>query len=297
MKFKISPEINKYLNNILNDNKMSKKNKESNLLFSSLETENDYNSLSLYRKKQKNLKFFEKFKKLAIFVFPYILSLIFFVLFLSKRSQYESINTKYNELNLKVLDHIFSPYHSDLVTSLSQLSIIKKMIRKSAGYSSNISLRLVYKASVHGDTASSFHKKLEGFEKYVIIIKDDRDNIFGGFTSKNFDFLKLVGLTMDTEIQDDKAFLFSLTLGEMYTLVEGKEVCAVQGDEDFGPIFGNDGDIWVVDNFFSKNSFSRFPSSYTLEGKDKQSIKYRFTQGREKFLIKELEAFQVYIKE
>ena len=276
---------------------MSKKNKESNSYFSSLETENDYNYLSLSRKNPKNLQIFEKIKKIGIFVFPYILSFIFFFLFLSKRSQYETINTKYNELNLKVLDQIFSPYHSDLLTSLSQLSAIKKMIRKSAGYDNNISLRLVYKATVHGDTARSFHEKLENSEKYVIIIKDDQNNIFGGFTSKNFDFQKLVGFTMNTEIKDEKAFLFSLTLGEMYTLVDGKEICAVQGDEEFGPIFGNDGDICVMDNFFTKESYSRFPSSYTLEGKDKESIKYRFTQGREKFLIKELEAFQIYVKE
>ena len=48
------------------------------------------------------------------------------------------------------------------------------------------------------------------------------DILFGGFTSKSFKPLQLVGFTVSNEIEDNFAFLFSLSQNEMYTNIKGK---------------------------------------------------------------------------
>ena len=49
------------------------------------------------------------------------------------------------------------------------------MIRKSIGIDKSVSLRLIYKASVHGGTAKDFHKIVTGRNSYIVLIKDDID--------------------------------------------------------------------------------------------------------------------------
>ena len=44
----------------------------------------------------------------------------------------------------------------------------------------------------------------------------------------------------------------------------------------------------------SKESYSKFPGSYTMEGKDKEEIQFRLTGGKETFLVKEMEMYEVY---
>lgn len=43
---------------------------------------------------------------------------------------------------------------------------------------------MYYKATRDGDF--TFHEKTDKWEGYIILIKDMKNNIFGGYTSKNF---------------------------------------------------------------------------------------------------------------
>ena len=234
---------------------------------------------------------FNKIKRYILLFLPYIISILFFSMFLSKNIQYNLISDKYTELNQKVLDQIFAPYHSDILSSLSQLSHLKRMIRSSIGVEKHVTMRLVYKATVHGDKAKEFHKSISDHKGYLIIINDDDNNLFGGFTSKSFKSLQLVGFTVSNEFEDKYAFLFSLSQNEIYQNVKGK--ITIQGDDDFGPVFGEE-DLIIKDEFMSKESYSKFPGSYTMEGKDKEEIQFRLTGGKETFLVKEMEMYEVY---
>ena len=111
--------------------------------FYSMSTSSDY---MLFKKRPKSST--TKVKSYMCTYLPYVFSLLFFLLFLSKHIQYNSIEHKYIELNQKVLDQIFAPYHSDIITSLGQLGLLKRMIRQSIGIDKSVSLRLIYKASL-----------------------------------------------------------------------------------------------------------------------------------------------------
>ena len=247
--------------------------------FYSMSTSSDY---MLFKKRPKSST--TKVKSYMCTYLPYVFSLLFFLLFLSKHIQYNSIEHKYIELNQKVLAQIFAPYHSDIITSLGQLGLLKRMIRQSIGIDKSVSLRLIYKASLHGGTAKDFHNIVTRRNSYIVLIKDDKDILFEGFTTKNFDSLYLMDVTLSYEIEDKEAFLFSLTNEEMYPVIKGKEKCSIQGDEEFGPIFGKEGDLWVVDDFLNKESHSAFPSSFNNE--DNIELLNRLTQGRQIFLLK-----------
>ena len=77
----------------------------------------------------------------------------------------------------------------------------------------------------------------------------------------------------------------------MYPVLKGKDQCSVQGDDEFGPIFGAEGDLWVVDDFLNKESHSKFPSSFNNE--ENIELLYRLTRGRQNFIIKEMEVYEV----
>ena len=269
---------------------MSTNTSTTNSAFYSLDM-SDSSSYRIFKKHPKSLSSTTKVKSYMGTYLPYLFALLFFLLFLSKNIQYNSIEHKYIELNQKVLDQIFSPYHSDIITSLGQLGLLKRMIRKSIGIDKSVSLRLIYKATVHGTTAKDFHRIVTGRNQYIVLIKDDLDTLFGGFTTKNFDSLFMMDVTIASEIPDKEAFLFSLTNEEMYPVLKGKDQCSVQGDDEFGPIFGAEGDLWVVDDFLNKESHSKFPSSFNNE--ENIELLNRLTQGRQNFIIKEMEVYEV----
>ena len=100
----------------------------------------------------------------------------------------------------------------------------------------------------------------------------------------------MMDVTIASEIQDKEAFLFSLSNEEMYPVLKGKDKCSVQRDNEF-PIFGAEGDLWVVDNFLNKESHSKFPSSCNNE--ENIELLNKLTQGRQNFLIKEMEVYEV----
>ena len=76
-------------------------------------------------------------------------------------------------------------------------------IKKSETYkNSNISFKLLYKALIDKDSASSFHNKVDNKGPILVIIKTNENRIIGGFSSKPWS-------SEDKYIEDDEAFLFS----------------------------------------------------------------------------------------
>ena len=248
--------------------------------------------IKLKREGQKIFKF--KIQKLLLI----FLTLTFFFLFLIVFILYLKKSYDYNKLEKKVLDHIFFPYHSDLISTLKILKKLKNWIKKityeKTGIKYNPSLRMYYKATIDGDYA--FHEKTDRWEGYILLIKDSKNNIFGGYTSKNFRPNKLLDVYYGSEKVDKTAFLFNLNKNEIYPIINDNANCHIYGDIEDGPVFGSyqNSDLSITSKFLSVKSFSEFPKSYNLNGKSniKKNI-LRLTNGQKRFLIKELEVYRV----
>ena len=232
-----------------------------------------------------------------------ILSLIFFILCIILVLFYTNKTKEYNKLEKKVMDFIFFPYHSDLIPSLIILkklkSYIKQIIYEKTGKKYQPYFKLYFKATIDGDI--SFHNKTDKYQGYIILIKDEYDNIFGGYTSKNFKGNSVLDIDYGTQKNDNTSFLFNLDKDEIYPVISSNSDKHIYADFEEGPIFGElvNGDLSIKKNFLSEKSFSNFPKNFNLNENKINNVnnKLRLTNGQKYFLIKELEAFRVILLE
>ena len=150
-----------------------------------------------------------------------------------------------------------------------------------------ISLELLYRASENSYDAEIFHEKCDNKGATVVIIENEYDEIYGGFTSVSWD--------INLESCDDpKSFLYSIK-PKLNTFElndkSGKDVITnYPGD---GPIFGTGSDLWICNNCNKSTSNGVNPSTYDfIKYKDLAGVKYRKTNS---FTIKDYEVFSVEI--
>ena len=210
-------------------------------------------------------------------VVPIIISIIFMFLSIYFLILYILKKRSYSKLESKVMDHIFHPYHSELIPNLQILKKIKKWIRtiifEKTGKDYQPSLRMCYKATKDGDYA--FHEKTDKWEGYILIMKDENNNIFGGYTSKNFKgHLITDDISYGYEKRDITSFLFNLNKNEVYPLIDNNLECNIYGDREDGPIFGSyqNSDLAVSYKFLTVPSHSEFPKNYNLNASNSWHI-------------------------
>ena len=181
---------------------------------------------------------------------------------------------------------------------------IKKRIEYSSlektGKEYKPTFKMYFKATIDGDI--SFHDKTDKWEGYILLIKDENDNIFGGYTSKNFKGNSILDVNYGSQKNDKISFLFNLNKDEIYPVIEPNSDKHIYGDIEEGPIFGEliDSDLKIKSRFLSDKSYSEFPKNYNLKGygnniNNNDNNKLRLTNGQKYFLIKELEAFRVIL--
>ncbi len=108
--------------------------------------------------------------KLLCLVCPYIIIIILLVLLYSLLSKMKQLDNQYNKLNKNVLEHIFSPYRTDIIESIEELSLLKHWIGTTVSDNKIITMKMVYKATKDGDEAGSFHQKTQEGTNYLILI-------------------------------------------------------------------------------------------------------------------------------
>ena len=189
----------------------------------------------------------------------FIFSIIIIIFYLKKVKEY-------NKLEKKVMDYIFFPYHSDLIPTLEVLKKLKKWIKEiileKTGKEFNPTFKMYFKATIDGDI--SFHDKTDKWDGYILLIKDENENIFGGYTSKNFKGNLALDIGYGAHKNDNMSFLFNLDKEEIYPVVELNSDNHIYGDVEEGPIFGEiiNGDLMIKSRFLSVKSFSNFPKSF-----------------------------------
>ena len=142
--------------------------------------------------------------------------------------------------------------------------------------------RLICKASRDGDSAIKFHNICDKYSNLIILIKTTEGVSFGGFTSNNFSCTSHLK-------RDNNAFLFSLEFMKIFKILPNNY--AIYCYDITGPFFSK-GSLFVPNSFFTKYGKT------SINGGPFQFEKnYELNNGNEKFLIKELEVFQVKINE
>ena len=167
---------------------------------------------------------------------------------------------------------------SDIINLLDEEVLIGDAISNSP----QKKYRLIYKASRDGDSANKFHYMCDKYSNLIILIKTNKGSRFGGFTSSKFRSTSHLKF-------DNNAFLFSLDLMKVFNILPGNY--AIYCYDNTGPCFSK-GSLYVPNSFFTKYGKTRIAGGPFQFKKD-----YELNNGKEKFLIKELEVFQVKINE
>jgi len=145
-----------------------------------------------------------------------------------------------------------------------------------------LSLKLLWKGTMDGFSASTFHNKCDNQGATVTIILSDLDYIFGGFTTKSW-----VG---NGPVYDPEAFIFSLTHKTKLSK-QRSTFCSIYCRADYGPIFGGGNEINICDNCnIYNNSHSKGNHTYDLpEGVGDKT----YLAGAYKFRVRDIEVYSV----
>ena len=123
-----------------------------------------------------------------------------------------------------------------------------------------INFELIYKAKIDGDKAKTFHNNVDGKGPLIILVKTSNDIIIGGYTSKAWS-------SSNNFMKDSDAFLFSLTKQKKYKIKNSDYAC-LHLEKD-GPCFGNIGELKIVDNCFTEDSWvNNYSQSYHIDKKN-----------------------------
>ena len=212
-------------------------------------------------------------------------------------------NTNYEFRICSFYEDLFSPW-TDIqkvqTITLVDTAILKddkkknEFILKLLEWSGFKSMELLYRGSRDGMNESSFHKNCDGKENTITLIQNDKGCIFGGFASLQW------GKSGEWKNVPD-CFIF--TLRNIYgtepkKFPSKKKGCEVGHFNGYGPLFGDNGDIYFYSNFQddgNRSPYSRFPISYEdVLGKGKSIFTGDNNNNNIKFKIKEIEVFRLY---
>ena len=251
-------------------NNFDKKNAKKNILDEKEKENMSENNSSLIKKRLRNKEIIQKINKQDI-------SNNFME---NQKFINENFNISINETKIELPE-----FQMD---SLAQESkIIEKMeqeilIGDAISNSPEKKYRLIYRASRDGDSANKFHYLCDKYSNLIILIETQKGLKFGGYTSSKFrssSHLKF----------DNNAFLFSLDQMKVFNILPGHY--AIYCYDNTGPCFSK-GSLYVPNSFFTKYGRTRIAGGPFQFRKD-----YELNNGKEKFLIKELEVFQVKIND
>lgn len=159
---------------------------------------------------------------------------------------------------------------SEIITDVSQVNLFKDWIDISDEYS----FHLLYRATSHGYSSSTFHKKCDKARMSLVLIKELNGNIFGGFTKQSWEGLGFK--------EDSEAFLFNLIKKKKYPVRDATE--AIYCDPECLCVFGKS-DIYL--NTIDK--FTVFPVNYGDDSCPKNDI----TNGYNLINLENIEVFDL----
>lgn len=143
--------------------------------------------------------------------------------------------------------------------------------------------KLIYRATEDGDKMSDFHKKCDNVSNTLMLIKTNKNFVFGGFTQTGWKNDK------GSDIYDDKAFCFSLNLKKIYNIKNPKNALHCQS-YDNRPSFGSNSYVFLIGNSFLSNSSSSTDKMIDYSGETKES---EINGEQTYFRVEQLEVFKI----
>ena len=207
---------------------------------------------------------------------------------LNHNTNYEiRICSLYNDNN-KIVNSLWSEIKKIKTTYesviLMESNRYDEFLNKIYEWSGGKNIELLYRGTRDGMSGNTFHNKCNNKGATITLIKNDKGNIFGGYTSISWTSYGNYRSASDS-------FIFTLT--NIYGISPTKfsnsnTSCSIYDYSGYGPIFGAGHDIYI---YFSSNS-SNFPNSYqdTL-GKGKSIFSGDNNSGN--FNLKEIEVFKL----
>lgn len=145
--------------------------------------------------------------------------------------------------------------------------------------------RLIFRASTHGFSASTFHRHCDNLSPLFIIVQDVKGEISGGFTDVAFTKNSRKGGYINSE----RSFLFALCSSQpnfqiaKYDVI--KKPYSICYHKDCGPIFGAGADLLIANNCnINTDSYCNIPHSY--DGPNASSL-----FGDYNFMVQDYEVF------
>jgi hypothetical protein len=151
-------------------------------------------------------------------------------------------------------------------------------------------MNLLYRATRDGFTSEAFHSKCDGKGNTITIIKNNLNNVFGGYASSAWN-------SSGRYINDPNAFLFSFRAGVSFKDQFTVKVAAnaLIGNTGYGPIFGGN-DICIRNqsntNIGSQSNFGysfNLPNGYTYNGNAREFLAGYYNQ----WTTTEIEVYQI----
>ena len=182
-------------------------------------------------------------------------------------------------LDIKPFFEPSSIINNDINKQNSIIRWIKEKVNKKI-----VKFELIFKMSENGSKSEDFHKYCDDKGSTLILIKTNKNRIFGGFTPLSWKYI--IGKKYYDE--SNQTFIFSLDLMKKYDMIDKKKQ-AIYCDINLGPEFG--GNDFSLGKDMKKgetyaNEYCNFLSNKNLEltGGNKE---------RESFEVDELEVFRI----
>jgi hypothetical protein len=187
------------------------------------------------------------------------------------------------EIDYKVLIE-----NSNIIKERKEIDVVIDKIRMMYSKTNQdfLNMKLRYSASKDGDSAEIFHSLCDGLAPIVALIKTTKGVKFGGYTEVPFEFSK-----KRKGNKDDNAFIFSINKGKTYDVEKGTN--ATCSYRNYGPVFyGYEYcNIYLYGDFFSdEGNVAKKGDRYNT------TEDFEINDGEQKFMVKELEVYQVYFK-
>ena len=152
---------------------------------------------------------------------------------------------------------------------------------------------LLFRASRDGMNSNSFHRKCENQGQTIILIKNDKGNIFGGYSS-----ISWLSDKNNAWHSSPESFLFTLTNiynTEPMKFVSKNDNCEIKHYAEYRPAFGKGCDLGIYQDFLKKGGWTNFSSTYQDSlGKGKSIFTGDFNNNNNQyFKVKEVEVFKL----
>jgi len=195
------------------------------------------------------------------------------------RNEIDNIKKDIENLNNYLFKNII--HKSNIINNFEEAINIKKWIYEKNNNNINKELKLIYKATKDGDSASKYHQFCDNKNPLITLIKTKKNKRFGHYMEQK------VSVNNSSYTKDEKAFLFSLDKLKKYDIK--KPGYAMYYHLSYGPCFGYSCDLYLNDGFLTRNdNVERNASYFTYDVPSDVEL-----TGESKFGVEEVEVYQI----